>query len=225
MKEITVLVVDDHTLVRQGIIALISKEDDITVVGEAKDGRQAIKLCREKKPEIVLMDLSMPHLNGMEATCIIKKVCPKTKIIILTMFSEEEYIFKVLDAGASGYLLKKNAAQDLIRAIQVVHDGKAFFSPEISKIVMDSYHLMVKKYGILDEILEKKLTSRESEVLQLIAEGYTSKEISEELFISTNTVQRHREKIMKKTDIYDVAGLTRYALEKGIIHNNQSGFK
>lgn len=218
MSEITVLVVEDHTIVRQGIVNLINKEDDITIVGEADNGRQAIKLCREKKPTIIVMDLAMPHPNGIEATHIIKKECPKTKIIILSMYSEEEYIFKVIDAGASGYLTKKNAAEDLIKAIRAVHDGKAFFSPEVSKTVMNSYHLMVKKYGTFDEESEKKkLTSRELEVLQLIAEGYTSKKISEELHISTNTVQRHREKIMKKTEIHDVAGLTRYALEKRII--------
>ena len=218
MSEITVLVVEDHTIVRQGIVSLINKEDDITIVGEADDGRQAIKLCREKKPNIIVMDLAMPHLNGIETTQIVKKECPKTNIIILSMYSEEEYIFKAIDAGASGYLTKKNAAEDLIKAIRAVHDGKAFFSSEVSKTVMNSYHLMMKKYGTLDEVSEKnKLTSRELEVLQLIAEGYTSKKISEKLHISTNTVQRHREKIMRKTGIHNVAGLTRYALEKGII--------
>ncbi|MCH7612531.1 MAG: response regulator transcription factor [Candidatus Marinimicrobia bacterium] len=218
MSEITVLVVEDHTIVRQGIVSLINKEDDITIVGEADDGRQAIKLCREKKPNIIVMDLAMPHLNGIETTQIVKKECPKTNIIILSMYSEEEYIFKAIDAGASGYLTKKNAAEDLIKAIRAVRDGKTFFSPEVSKTVMNSYHLMMKKYGTLDEVSEKKkLTSRELEVLQLIAEGYTSKKISEKLHISTNTVQRHREKIMRKTGIHNVAGLTRYALEKGII--------
>jgi len=226
MSEITVLVVEDHTIVREGIVSLIIKEDDISVIGEAEDGRQAVNQCREKKPDIIVMDLAMPHLNGIEATKIIKKECPKTKIIILSMYSEEEYIFKALDAGASGYLIKKNAAEDLIRALRAVNVGEAFFSPEISNTVMKSYQLMVKKYGMPDETSKKKkLSSRESEILQLIAEGYTSKKISEELHISRNTVQRHREKIMKKTNIHDVAGLTRYAIEKGIIPNDKSSLK
>ncbi|MEE8437639.1 MAG: response regulator transcription factor, partial [Candidatus Neomarinimicrobiota bacterium] len=205
----------------QGIVSLINKEDDLTVVGEANDGRQAIENCKKTEPNVVVMDLAMPRLNGIEATRIIKKECPEIKIIILSMYSEEEYIFRAMEAGASGYLLKKNAAEDLIRAIRAVHAGKGFFSPEVSKTVMDSYQLMINKFGMVSEAGDKKnLSSRETEVLQLMAEGFTSKQISEELFISTNTVQRHREKIMKKTGIHDLAGLTRYAIEKGIVHNN-----
>lgn len=221
MSEITVLVVEDHTIVRQGIVSLINKEEDLTVVGEANDGRQAGEKCKEIEPDVVVMDLAMPRLNGIEATRIIKKECPDIKIIILSMYSEEEYIFRAMEAGACGYLLKKNAAEDLIRAIRAVHAGKGFFSPEVSKTVMDSYQLTANKFGTVSETGgKKKLTSRETEVLQLMSEGYTSKQISEELFISISTVQRHREKIMQKTEIHDLAGLTRYALDKGIIHHN-----
>jgi len=139
MNKITVLVVEDHTIVRQGIVSLINNEDDITVVGEACDGRQAIALCKEKNPSVVIMDLAMPRLNGLEAMRIINGEFPHIKIIILTMYSEKEYILKAVDAGVSGYLIKSNAAEDLIKAIRVVNDGKAFFSPVISRIVLDSY--------------------------------------------------------------------------------------
>ncbi|MFQ6610549.1 MAG: response regulator [Fidelibacterota bacterium] len=225
MSKITVLVVEDHIIVRQGIVSLINREDDIVVVEAADDGRQAIKLCKEKRPDIVVMDLSMPHLNGIEATRIIKNECPESRIVTLSMYSEEEYILKALDAGISGYLIKKNAAEDLIKAIRAVHAGRTFFSVEVAETIENYNHFKAEKSGTFDEApKKKKLTSRELEVLQLIAEGYTSKKISEELYISINTVQRHREKIMQKTGIHDVAGLTRYALKKGIIQANQPGF-
>lgn len=218
MSKITILVAEDHTIVRQGIVSLINQEEDLTVVAEAGDGRQAIKLFKEKNPDVVIMDLAMPELNGIEATRFMKKENPGSRIIALSMYSEEEYILKAMDAGVTGYLIKKNAAEDLIRAIRAVYEGKAFLSPEVSKTFMNFYHQMAEKLGTdIKETDKIKLTTRELEVLQLIAEGYTSKKISEKLFITPYTVQRHRERIMKKTDIHDVAGLTRYALEQGII--------
>jgi len=221
MSKITVLVAEDHTIVRQGIVSLLNKEDNIIVVGEARNGREAIKLCQDKRPDIVVMDMAMPNLNGIEATKIITKNCPGIKIIILSMYSEEEYILKAMKAGASGYLIKKSAADDLINALFAVNEGKIFFSSEVSKTFMESWHGLLDKIETIDSAANKnKLSSREVEVLQLLAEGYTSKKISNELFISPSTVQRHRENIMKKTNIHDVAGLTRYAMENGIIHNN-----
>jgi len=221
MSKIAVLVAEDHTIVRQGIVSLLNKEDNIIVVGEARNGREAIKLCQDKRPDIVVMDMAMPNLNGIEATKIITKNCPGIKIIILSMYSEEEYILKAMKAGASGYLIKKSAADDLINALFAVNEGKIFFSSEVSKTFMESWHGLLDKIETIDSAANKnKLSSREVEVLQLLAEGYTSKKISNELFISPSTVQRHRENIMKKTNIHDVAGLTRYAMENGIIHNN-----
>jgi len=196
---------------------LLETAPDIIVVGEAENGREAVSLCQKLQPDIVLMDIAMPTLNGVEATRIILKDLPDTKVIILSMYPDEEYVFESLDAGASGFLVKQTASDDLLKAIREVNSGQAFFSPSISKMVLKAYRKTSKATEIIEPPAQWiSLTSREREVLQLIAEGYTSKEIAEQLFISIGTVRKHRNNIGQKLDIHNIVGLTRYAIEKGI---------
>lgn len=218
MNMIKVLVADDHTILRQGIKALLNNQGKIEVVGEAKDGREAIKMIEELLPDVVLMDIAMPGLNGLEATRRIKKKFPEIKVLVLTMYAHEEYIFQILNAGANGYLVKETAFQDLITAIKAVYRGEAFMSPSISKKVIDRYaqRAQVDKNDVCDI-----LTTREREVLQLIAEGNSNKKIAEALFISPKTVETHRTHIMDKLNIHGRAGLIKYAIRKGIIDINK----
>ncbi len=221
MNEITVLVADDHTVVRESFKLLLESDKDIKVVGEAENGRDAVVLAEKLKPDVVLMDIGMPVLNGIEATRIIKKQVPSSKIVILSMYPDEEYVYEAIDAGASGYLVKETASEDLLKAMHEVSEGKAYFNPIILKTVLDRYRKFSKAANIeqvSDQII--LLSQREREVLQLIAEGNTSKDIAEQLYISVKTVTNHRQNIMRKLNIHDIAGLTRYALNKGIIHNN-----
>lgn len=218
MKKISVLLADDHTVVRQGLRSLLSLEPDIEVVGEAEDGRQAVQIAGQLRPDVVVMDIAMPQLNGLEATRqIIKEKIP-TKVLVLSSYSDDEYVHRLTEAGAAGYLIKQTAANDLIKAIREVHNGNAFFSPAISKRLLDYYRMAylkgkpVKKFG-------ERLTSREIEVLQLVAEGKVNKQIAAGLCISAKTVEKHRQQVMNKLNIHDVAGLTRYALTHGIIEN------
>lgn len=213
MEKIKVLVADDHTILRQGIKALLDNQEGIEVVGEAKDGREAIKTIEEVFPDVILMDIAMPGLNGLEATRRIKKKFPKIKVVVLTMHANEEYIFQILKAGADGYLVKETAFQDLISAINAVCKGEAFMSPSISKTVIHNYMQRAKgeeKAGC------DTLTTREREILQLVAEGNSNKKIAEALFISPKTVETHRTHIMDKLNIHDRAGLIKYAIRKGI---------
>ena len=214
-ESVRILVVDDHTIVRQGLKALLEAQPDFQVVGEADNGREAVKKAQELSPEVVIMDIAMPILNGLEATRQIKRVLPETKVIALTMYNDEEYVFQILKSGASGYLIKETAVNELITAIRSIRMGNPFFSPAISRKIMESY---------LREDAEKKpkgesdkLTNREKEVLQLIAEGYTNNEIGNLMNISVKTVETHRAHIMSKLDIHDVAGLIKYAIKKGLV--------
>ena len=217
MNKIAVLIAEDHTIVREGLRMLLETAPDIIVVGEAENGRVAISLCQKLHPDIVLMDIAMPSLNGVEATRIILKDLPDTKVIILSMYPDEEYVFESLDAGALGFLVKQTASDDLLKAIREVNSGQAFFSPSISKTVLEAYRKISKATETKEPPAQRiSLTSREREVLQLIAEGCTSKEIAEQLFISIGTVRKHRNNIVQKLDIHDIVGLTRYAIEKGI---------
>lgn len=216
MQKINVLLVDDHTVVRQGLKALLSAEDDIQVVGEAETGRQAVQAARKWLPDVVVMDIAMPSLNGLEATRQIIKEVPSTKVLILSSYSDDEYVEQLTEAGAVGYLVKQTASTELIKAIREVQKGNAFFSPTISKRLMDHY-----RQAFLNGQPERKksqgLTSRELEVLQLIAEGSANKQIAAELCISIKTVEKHRQQVMNKLNIHDVAGLTRYAIAKGMV--------
>jgi len=213
-KTRNVLLVEDHTIVRQGLKRLL-EERGINVVGEAGDGYQAVRVAKEKHPDIVIMDISLPKLGGIDATRRIKKELPGTKVLMLTIHSEENYIFKSLDAGASGYLLKDTVAVELVNAIEVVERGEIFVSSSIPRRVVDEYREMVRKGKRIDEF--SKLTNREREILKLISEGYTSKQIAEMLFLSVKTVDNHRANIMNKLDIHDTAGLVRYAIRIGLV--------
>ena len=215
MKKIKVVVADDHTILRQGIKALLDNQEEIEVVGEAKDGREAIKAIEELLPDVILMDIAMPGLNGLEATRRIKKKFPRTKVVVLTMHTNEEYIFQILNAGADGYLVKETAFQDLISAINSVHRGEAFMSPSISKKVMTDY---IQRAQGEEKVGFDTLTTREREILQLVAEGNSNKKIAEVLFISPKTVETHRAHIMDKLNIHDRAGLIKYAIRKGMIN-------
>ncbi|MBM4465406.1 MAG: response regulator transcription factor [Chloroflexi bacterium] len=215
MSKIRVLLAEDHTIVRKGLRSLLEGEAGIEVIGEAEDGREAIQMTQRLLPDVVLMDISMPALNGLEATRQIKKLFPGVKVLILTMHADEEYVFQILRAGASGYVVKKAAPAELVLAIQAVRQGNSFLSPSISRQVIEEY---IQKAEAMVENSYERLTDREREVLQLIAEGHTSREIAELLHISQKTVRAHRASLMDKLDIHGTAELTRYAIRKGVVH-------
>ncbi len=216
MKKIKVLLAEDHTIVRKGIRSLLDDDKDIEVVDEAEDGREAIEKAEKLQPDVVVMDITMPGLNGLEATRQIKKHFPEIKVLILSMHANEEYIFQTLRAGASGYLIKKAAPRDLILAIQAAKRGESFLSPSISRTVIEEYIKKAEKTNEEEGPFER-LTDREREVLQLIAEGYSNREIADKLYISTKTVETHRSHLMEKLNINNVADLTKYAIRKGLI--------
>jgi DNA-binding NarL/FixJ family response regulator len=218
MRRIGVLLVDDHTVVRQGLRALLKSEEDIDVVGEAENGRQAVILAKKTPPDVVVMDVAMPLLNGLEATRQILKMLPSTKILVLTSYGDEECVEQLMQAGAAGYLIKQTAANDLLKAIREVQRGNAFFSPAIAKRLRDQCREAFSSGQPVKRTTE--LTSREAEVLQLIAEGFSNKQIAAELTISIKTVEKHRQQVMNKLNIHDVAGLTRYALSKGMVERS-----
>jgi DNA-binding NarL/FixJ family response regulator len=221
MEKIKVLLVDDHTVVRQGLRVLLEAEQDIAIVAEADTGRLAVQLTRKHAPDVVVMDIAMPNLNGLEATRQILKEMPNAKVLVLSSYGDDEYVHQMTEAGAAGYLLKQTAATDLIKAIREARKGNAFFSPSISKRLLDQYREAFLK-GVPVKKRTELLTSRESEVLQLIAEGKPNKQIASELCISIKTVEKHRQQLMNKLNIHEVAGLTRYAISKGIIESNPS---
>ena len=216
MKRITVLLAEDHTIVREGFRRMLELEDDLQIVGEAQDGRRAVALVRELRPAVVLMDIAMPLLNGLEATRQIIKAVPATKVLILSSYDDDRFIEQSVEGGATGYLLKQSAANDLIRAIQEVNKGRTFYSPTIQKRLNARVPGRNGQHKALD-----KLSRREAEVLQLIAEGKPNKQIAGELSISIKTVEKHRQQVMNKLNIHDIAGLTRYAMTKGIIETGQ----
>lgn len=205
-----ILVADDHNLVRAGLTALIARLPDIEIAGEAADGRQALRMVRDLLPDLVLMDIAMPGLNGLEAAERIHGIHPQTKIIILSMHANEEYVAQALKAGASGYLLKDAATAELEMALKSVSMGQFYLSPAISRQVVDNY-LHGGPTGV------DVLTPRQREILQLIAEGKSTRDIAETLHVSVKTVETHRAQLMDRLDIHDVAGLIRYALKKGLI--------
>jgi len=213
MKKIAVLLVDDHAVVRQGLRALLEAEGDIVVVGEAENGREAVVLSKKTLPDVVVMDVAMPGMNGLEATRQIVRNVPTAKVLVLTSYGDHEYVAQLMEAGATGYLLKQTAAADLLKAIREVRKGNSFFSPAIAKRLrlqscetFNGGHPGARIGG---------LTSREAEVLQLVAEGFANKQIAAELGISIKTVEKHRQQAMNKLNIHDIAGLTRYAMSKG----------
>lgn len=219
MKKITILLADDHTVVRQGLRVLLEVEEDIKVIGEAETGRQAVQLAKKLLPDVVVLDVAMPLLNGLEATRQITREVPTSKVLILSSYSDDEYVQQLIEEGATGYLVKQTAANDLIKAIREAVKGNAFFSPSISKRLLEQCREAFVRGGPVKK-KGARLTSRESEVLQLIAEGQANKMIASELCISIKTVEKHRQQVMNKLNIHDVAGLTRHAISKGIIESN-----
>lgn len=215
MTRIKVLLAEDHTIVRKGIRALLDDVSDIEVVGEAENGREAIEQTARLSPDVVLMDHTMPVLNGLEATRQIKQQFPDIMVLILTMHTDEEYIFRFLQAGASGYLVKKTAPKELVSAINAIYRGDSYLSPTISKKVIDEYLRHAGQASQPDNY--SLLTNREREILQLIAEGFSNKEIAKQLHLSVKTVGNHRISLMEKLDIHNVSDLTKYAIRKGII--------
>jgi len=215
MNDIQVLLAEDHTIVRKGLRSILDSAPGIKVVGEAEDGRAALQAARQLHPDVVLMDVTMPGLNGLEATRQIKQELPDIKILILTVHTNEKYILQVLRAGASGYLVKQAAVEELTSAIEAVHRGDSFLSPSISKKVVEAY--VGQGASVATQDSYEKLTPREREVLQLIAEGHSSREISEILHISIKTVGVHRTNLMTKLDLHNAAELTQYAVRKGVI--------
>jgi DNA-binding NarL/FixJ family response regulator len=218
MEKIRVILADDHVIVRQGLRALLEKEPDIVVVGEAENGRQAVQLTRKLQPDVVVMDVAMPLLNGLEATRQITKEVPSVKVLALSSYSDSEYVHQLTEVGGSGYLLKQTAAADLIKAVREAYRGNAFFSPTICRRLMDRYQESCRS-GLPPQKRMDNLTPREAEVLQLIAEGLPNKQIAPELGISVKTVEKHRQQVMYKLNIHDIAGLTRYAIARGMVES------
>jgi DNA-binding NarL/FixJ family response regulator len=217
MNTIRVLLADDHRILREGIRALIEDQEDMVVVGESEDGLATVKKAAELLPDVVVMDIAMPLLNGLEATRQIHRDFPQVKVLILTMHENEEYIRQVLAAGALGYVLKDAAARDLLGAIRTVNQGEAVLSPAITRLVIEDY---LRWGDIRPEDTTDGLTPREREVLQLIAEGYTNKEIAGIMNLSVKTIQSHRTNLMNKLDLHDRGELIKYAIQKKIIDIN-----
>lgn len=218
MSAIRVLLADDHDLVRAGIRALLAGVEDIEVVGEAGNGYDALRLARELNPGVVLIDVSMPELNGLDAAARICRLEPKSQVIVLSMHSGESYVMEALKAGASGYLLKNSTVEELCKAIRVVARGERYLSPEVSKHVIDMA-LRGQLPGAAGAVQSSLalLTPRHREVLQLIAEGKTTREAAERLHIGEKTVEMYRAQVKERLDIYDTAGLVRYAIRVGLI--------
>lgn len=219
MEKIKVLLADDHELVRTGLVKLLEAYKDITVIGEAGDGQEAVEKTKKLNPDVLVIDLSMPKLTGIEATKIIRKECPKVAVLVLTMHQNEEYVYQIFRSGAGGYILKDTGKDELATAIRTVAKGEKFFSPRVSEIMVDGY---LRKAVARDESISVKLdsidvtlTKREKEILTLVAEGLNNQQIGEKLFISPRTVDTHRTNIMQKLDIHDSANLVKFAIEHG----------
>jgi DNA-binding NarL/FixJ family response regulator len=219
MKRITVMLAEDHMIVREGFRKMLDLETDLEIVGEAKDGRHAVALVQKLRPDVVLMDIAMPLLNGLEAARQILKAVPATRILILSAHNDDAYVQKAIESGARGFLLKQTSSHEVCRAIRQIHQGKTFFSPSVSTRLHRLNPPSPSRAGRPNK-KAARLTSREMEVLQLIAEGGANKQIASELGIGLKTVEKHREHLMQKLDIHDTAGLTRYAIGAGIIESS-----
>lgn len=213
-EKIRLLLVDDHEIVRAGIRMLFLAEEDMEIVGEVSSGHEALEAVRELKPDVVIMDVAMPGMSGIEATRQVKEASPDTAVLALTMYEDEQYFFEMLNAGASGYIPKRAAPDDLVSAIRVISQGNVFLYATLAKFLMKD---MAERSDSTSTSVADELTPREREVLTYIAEGYTNREIAEALSISVKTVDRHRENIMQKLNLHNRVELVKYAIEKGLI--------
>jgi len=215
MSRLQILLADDHTLVRQGLTKILEEQPDWTVVAQASDGREAVKQTLQLKPDVAILDIGMPLLNGIEATRQLTRRLPDLHVLILSMHAEEAYITQALEAGAQGYLLKDSADTELIRAVSAVAVGKSFFSPAVARVMLDDYVRHLAGKGIVDRY--QALSEREREIFQLIAEGHSNKEIADLLSVSPATVETHRAHILQKLDVHNTAELVLYAVRRGVI--------
>lgn len=215
MTTLRILLADDHTLMRQGLRKILEERRDWEVVAQASNGREAVELAVEHRPDITILDIGMPLLNGIEATRQIVRRSPQTRVLILSMYSNEAYVTQVLGAGAKGYLLKDSADTELIRAVSAVSEGKSYFSPAVAEVMLDDYVRRLNDRGIVDRY--DSLSEREREVFQLIAEGRSNKEIADVLGVSPSTIETHRAHLMEKLDVHSAAEIVLYAVRKGVI--------
>lgn len=215
MKQLRVLLADDHTLIRAGLRLVLEQQADFAVVGEAENGRQAVAMAQSLKPDVAVLDIGMPELNGIEACLQIREANPPIEVVMLSMHSDEGYILRSLKAGARAYLLKDSAEADLARAIRAAAEGKSFFSPAVGKVLLEDYMRKLQRTGAEDSY--ELLSPREREILQLVAEGKSSKEIANMLNLSVYTVETHRAKLMQKLNLKSVPEVILYAVRKGII--------
>jgi two-component system response regulator NreC len=213
VKNIHILICDDHTLFVEGLKAMLRNETSLTIVGEARDGRQAVDLVKQLKPDVILMDVSMPDMNGFDATCRVREFDPNVKVLILTMHDEEEFVARCLEAGAAGYIMKDAPASQLLYAIEMVEKGERYLSPNVLKKVVDGYVKNTNR----PQTSYDRLTAREREILKLLAEGLTVKEVAVRLNLSVKTVEVHKHNLMKKIDVHDKAELVKYAIQKKLI--------
>ncbi len=218
MIEVRVLLADDHTLIRAGLRKLVEGFEGFQVIAEAGDGREAVRLARELKPDIALLDIAMPRLNGLDATALIAKATPEIQIVILSMHTAENYVLEALRAGAVGYVVKDAAVDELERALCAVRNGERWLSPAVSRHLLDDYLRLARKETDAHPAASSELlTPRQRETLQLIAEGCTTREMAERLCVSIRTIETHRAQLMERLSIHDVAGLTRFAIRSGLI--------
>jgi len=215
MTPLRILVADDHTLVRQGLRKILESQPGWVVVGEAGDGRDAVQQTMDLQPDVVIMDIAMPRLNGVEAVQQIERRNPNARVLVLSMYSDEAYVTRAVRAGAAGYLLKDSADVDLIQAVSAVSEGKSFFSPAVARVLLDEYVRQLAERGIADRF--DTLSEREREVFQLIAEGHSNKEVATMLHISPTTVETHRAHIMEKLDLHSTAELVLSAVRRGMV--------
>ncbi len=211
-NRIKLLLVDDHPVVRRGISSCLARQERLSIVGEAGDGIEAVRKAKELAPDIVLMDIDMPHMDGLAVTEVLRKELPNIKVLILSMHSNTDYVLRIIQSGARGYVLKEASPEELVRAIETVESGESFFSPDIARVALNQF---VRGPG--EGPTPSQLTNREREVLIQIAEGLSNKEIASRLGVGVRTVETHRERIMRKLNIHSVAGLTKFAIAKGLI--------